>query len=343
MSDTRVEAALAVASVVGLVEAEVARDPAEAFTFDDGGRAVLRAAGQEFFAGRFGVVAVGELRRRVLVRGRRGLRGRVRLDVAEGTGPATDVGLLQSTTDDAVFQVASQFNCLEAPSPTVVPVAAYADDPTQGPRAALSAFPGALLRHYAAPDDEGGRFVQVRDGRQLELLGPVCQGRSVRVRNGYLSLDDVTDPRGFAAHLAQCEDEIRVGLHEDVEVVGGRAGHRATQVLCSTLALGSYSRSSWVGAEELCAPLLRAAYRGTLLAALALGRRRCVLTLVGGGVFGNPRQVIWDAIGVALDEAAAVAPQDLSVVVNARSLVSDGERSVVEGLVGRHEGSLVRV
>lgn len=330
-------------SLVARVEAEVARNPTAAFSFDEQGWAVLRAAGREFFAGRFGAVAVGELRRRVLARGGGTPGGLVRLDVMEGTGPSADVGVLQAETDDAVFQVASQFNCLEAPSARVVPVAAYAHDPTQGPRAALSAFPGALLRHYAAPGPGGERFVQAPGGRQVELLGAVCAGRGARVRNGYLSLDDVDEPRAFAEHLAMHEDEIRVGLHEDVEVVGAPTPHRVTQVLCSTLALGSYSRARGAVADAICRPLLRAAYRGTLFAALALGRSRCVLTLVGGGVFGNERSAIWDAVDVALDEAALVAPQDLSVVVNARSLGSENERSLVEGLVRRHEGSLVRV
>src|SRR5207237_739638 len=43
------------------------------------------------------------------------------------------------------------FNCLEAPGSFVTPVAEYFHDPTQGPRASISAFPATLVRHYAAP------------------------------------------------------------------------------------------------------------------------------------------------------------------------------------------------
>src|SRR3989442_929187 len=74
----------------------------------------------------------------------------------------------------SLFQVASQFNCLESPGEFVVPVAEYFNDPTQGPRASISAFPGTLVRHYAAPAPDGSRFVQTNDGPQLNLLEGVC-------------------------------------------------------------------------------------------------------------------------------------------------------------------------
>ena len=70
----------------------------------------------------------------------------------------------------ALFQVASQFNCLEAPGSFVVPVADYLHDPTQGPRASVSAFPATLVRHYAAPQPGGQRFVQASNGPQIMLV-----------------------------------------------------------------------------------------------------------------------------------------------------------------------------
>jgi hypothetical protein len=45
-----------------------------------------------------------------------------------------------------------------------------------------------------------------------------------------------------------------------------------------------------------------------------------VLTLIGGGVFGNPPQVIWEAILWAMDEVDRVAPGPLEVIVNGRTL-----------------------
>jgi hypothetical protein len=124
--------------------------------------------------------------------------------------------------------------------------------------------------------------------------------------------------------LAKNLEKIEVGVHDGIEVVLGHnwggpiadPAPRIAQVLTSTLALGGYSNdTSIVGA---CRPLLRAAYLGTLLAALALGKRRAVLTLIGGGAFGNPLEEIWSAIGWAVGEADRVARRSLEVVVNAR-------------------------
>ena len=71
--------------------------------------------------------------------------------------------------------------------------------------------------------------------------------------------------------------------------------------------------------------LQRAAYLGTLLAAAALGKDRVVLTLIGGGVFGNPIATIWEAIKWATDQVSAVLHRDLFVVVNGRNLSIDQE------------------
>jgi hypothetical protein len=62
--------------------------------------------------------------------------------------------------------------------------------------------------------------------------------------------------------------------------------------------------------------LLRAAYLGTLLAAAATNRDRVVLTLVGGGVFGNPIPLILEAIEWALAEVEPLVARDLDGVLN---------------------------
>src|SRR5450759_5464986 len=70
------------------------------------------------------------------------------------------------------------------------------------------------------------------------------------------------------------------------------------QVFTSTLAAGGYGQEGAIAgqAEALCRQLLRAAYVGTLLAAVDLGKERVVLTMIGGGVFGNPHELIVDSI-----------------------------------------------
>lgn len=326
-------------AVVAAVEAEVRADPAQALAFDDQGAATLTTASGVWHAGRFETPTLGALRARALAaRERRGTtRARARLWVLDGASPATDIGALHATAGaGTLFQVASQFNCLESPGPYVTKVAHYFSDPTQGPRASVSAFPGTFVRHYAAPGADGGeRFVQVTDGPQIDLLADVCDPDVARVRNGYLRGSAVTDPAAFAATLEARFDDIRAGVHDDVQVVLGfnwdgavedSPNRRVGQVFTSTLAGGMYSgmpRGEAGALKAACRQLLRAAYAGTLLAAATLDRPKVVLTLIGGGVFGNPIPLIWDSILWALEDVERVAPADLDVVVNGRNLGSE--------------------
>jgi hypothetical protein len=314
------------------------QDDRQALSFDARGHGTLTIPGHTFAAGRFEPLTLGELRRRVVeARSRRPeAEGRARLWVFAGASPVTDIGSLQAFgPPDALFQVASQFNCLESPGPYLTPVAHYLTDPTQGPRASISAFPGTLLRHYAAPDGRGGRFEQASDGRQIELLGDVCPPEVGGAKNGYLMDDTIADPPAFLAALRARFEHIRVGVHDDVEVVlgtqwdgevpprsGRSGGPRIAQVFTSTVAGGIYGGE---GLDELFVPiakvLQRAAYLGTLLAAAALGRSKVVLTLIGGGVFGNPVEVIWDALSWALAEVEPLLSEDLEVVLNGRDVL----------------------
>lgn len=232
----------------------------------------------------------------------------------DGAGQATDVGGLQATAPPgSLFQAASQLNCLGSPGPYITPVTEYFHDYTQGPRASISAFPATLLRHYAAPGERGKRFVQT-DKTQLNLLADAFGPEVARVESGYLMAQDVRDPAGLISALTSNFESIRVGVHEGAQVVLGYdfAGsvedadsRRIAQIFTSTVAGGGYGGAG-MGREEFvgaCRQLLRAAYLGTLLAAAALGQRRAVLTLIGGGVFGNPIPLIWESILWAVSEA----------------------------------------
>src|SRR3954466_8202419 len=140
--------------LVHRAESEVRADPGAHIRFAADGLATLHAAGRTFQAGRFETPRIGDLRRRAIEARRRAgePEARLRFWVFDGASPATDIGALQGTAPPgSLFQVASQFNCLEAPDACVVDVADYLHDPTQGPRASISAFPGTLVRHYAAP------------------------------------------------------------------------------------------------------------------------------------------------------------------------------------------------
>ncbi len=319
---------------VARAEAAVKADPARCIRLNDAGAATVYADGRRYQGGRFELPSIAALRARALVARERAGRpaAGLRLWVLDGVSPVTDIGALQATAaPGTLFQVASQFNCLESPGAFVTSVAEYLNDPTQGPRASISAFPGTLVRHYAAPASAGGRFTQQHDGPQVELLADVCDPGVAAVRNGYLRGPDLADPAAFARTLEDRFDAIRVGVHDAVEVVLGAdwdgavegAPHRTiAQVLTSTIAAGMYGDldESNRPAMTMCRQLQRAAYLGTLLAAAALGKDRVVLTLIGGGVFANPTQVIWDAIVWASDQVRPLLHRDLVVIVNGRTL-----------------------
>lgn len=315
--------------LVSQAEQLVRENAADAFVHDSTG-STLTAAGCSWCAGRFETISIRELRDRASARILGAVRGRVRLLVFDGASPVTDIGSLQATNSNStLFQVASQFNCLESPGPYITRVANYFGDPTQGPRASISAFPATLLRHYAASGPDGDKFIQETDGRQIDLLAEACGlGAS---RNGYFTGGGGNDPLALAAALETHFEAIRVGVHDDLQVVLGynwdgavedSEHRRIAQVFTSTVAGGGYGGKTKLGEafDTACRQLLRAAYLGTLLAAAALGRTRVVLTLIGGGVFGNPIPLIWDAIQWALDEVKPYLGQNLDVVVNGYNL-----------------------
>jgi hypothetical protein len=321
-------------SLVARAEAEVRTDPVQRIRFNDAGEATVYAAGRSFRGGRFETPALCALRTRALATRERAGRPRaaLRLWVMDGASPVSDIGALQAAAaPGSLFQVASQFNCLESPGAFVTDVASYVHDPTQGPRASISAFPGTLVRHYAAPAPDGGRFAQTTEGRQVELLADVADPGLAIVRSGYLRAPDIADPAAFARVLEDRFEAIRIGVHDGVEVVLGHdwdggvegAPHKTiAQVLTSTIAAGMYGDLDEADRAfvTICRQLQRAAYLGTLLAAATLGKERVALTLIGGGVFANPIELIWDAILWAADQTRALLHRDLVVVVNGRNL-----------------------
>ncbi len=339
-------------SLVARMETAIADDPARAITFDAAGLATVNAAGHCVGGGRFMPQSIRQLR----AEAQKTTTGSSppRLFVITGADPVTDIGMLQANAEPGtLFQVASQFNCLEAPGPGIVSVQDYFGDSTQGPRASISAFPGTLVRHYAAPS-AGGRFVQT-DDRQLNLLAGALPTALGRVHAGYLMTQELTNLDRVAKQFEEQFEAIQVGVHDAVPVLLGerwdgpvQPGQTVAQVFTSTLALGGYSEGArFSGAvERICRQLLRASYLGTLLAAMTLGQRRVVLTMIGGGVFGNPHGLIWECILWAFDEVRGTG--QLDVILNGRQVevaLADLKAATAArgGVVVEAEGGRVRL
>ena len=209
-----------------------------------------------------------------------------------------------------LFQVASQFNLLEMPDPSVTPehgVAAYEHDHTQGPACAMACGAGTIWRNY---------FVEGRGQSadwQIDTLGELGRAllpgweAAMEMRNGYAlprpgGLDRINAALAGADREA-LKGHLRVGLQRDTEVTLPGGGHWVSQLYASALPVsyGSDAPADW---EPLARLILEAAYEATLLAGLAVGAKRVWLTRLGGGAFGN--RAVW--IDDALDHARRAVP-----------------------------------
>lgn len=253
----------------------------------------------------------------------------------------------------ALFQVASQFNLLEMVGPDVTPehgVTRYAGDRTQGPACAMAAGAATLYRNYFVP--VAGGIGQTRE-RQLDgfadLGAAVAQSLGVpadtlwAMRNGY-TMFTASGLERMSAHLQTLDEpqrdalrqRLKIGLHWDVEVTDGpdSPGPLVSQAFCSALPVayhhfGGARAANWAPLASL---VLEAAYEATLWAAVLNAQRaasrKVLLTLLGGGAFGNDERWILQALQRAV-RAVQGAGLDI-VVVSFRAPSAD----LVQSLAG---------
>ncbi len=256
---------------------------------------------------------------------------RSRVAQGKGSGDPTRVSIVSGDVRKmhqmpqyagALFQVASQFNALEMVGPRVSPqdgVTRYEHDRTQGPACAIAAGAATIYRNYFVPvDDQIGQSMRA----QLDGLADVGSELSRALgcpisdlwdmQNGY-ALATRAGLDKIAAYLRRMGDDdrrelagcLRIGVHRDVEVTDGpiSPGQRVSQVFCSALpvAYGQVPQPYW---QEFAQLVLDAAYEATLLAGVLNcrqgGSNIVLLTLLGGGAFGNAPEWILEAMERAL-------------------------------------------
>jgi hypothetical protein len=203
-------------------------------------------------------------------------------------------------------------------SPSVIPekgVTRYQDDHTQGPACAIAAGAATLYRNYFAPVGNGFGQTATRQLDGLADLGRVL-GEALelpvsslwQMQNGY-ALCSHAGLEAISAHLGALKpkafDALRgklcIGVHRDVEVTDAKGQHRplVSQAFCSALpvAYGSVPAAHW---ESFATLVLQAAYEATLWAAVLNAGRGAsnvvLLTLLGGGAFGNEDDWIYTAM-----------------------------------------------
>mmetsp|Transcript_70186 Transcript_70186/g.217056 ORF Transcript_70186/g.217056 Transcript_70186/m.217056 type:complete len:383 (+) Transcript_70186:51-1199(+) len=224
--------------------------------------------------------------------------------------------------EGAMFQAASQLNCLEMRHSGCTPedgVTCYWQDSTQGPACALACGAACAFRNYLVPVGKGqvGQTAQhqldsTQDLRQL--LSPDGGEPLWWAKNGYAEssatlLEHANEKLAAMAddELSKARDSIRIGVHFDCEVT--RAGHLVAQAFCGAIPVGRSAVKDTKLWQPLAELVLEAVYEATLWshvlytarfrAAKALPPRPLYLTQVGGGVFGNEDSWICNAIGRA--------------------------------------------
>lgn len=216
----------------------------------------------------------------------------------------------------AMIQVASQFNLLEMPNPLVSPedgITAYQHDRTQGPACAMACAPATLFRNYLVPIN--GQKGQ-NSHHQINTLSELSMAIGIPgicMQNGY-AMVPAPVVQTIGQHMQRLDESsrdalrqtLRIGIqsHTQVTAQGASSGQMVSQAFCSALpiAYNSAPASDWMPFSTL---VLEATYEATLLAAVLnwhqTGNRRVYLTMVGGGVFGNDRVWIIQAMRRALN------------------------------------------
>jgi hypothetical protein len=264
--------------------------------------------GQSYDPGIFQLASLAELRKIELPQNQK-------ITLSEAIG---DVKKLhgESENNGAVFQAASQFNLLEMASPNAVPedgVGIYDYDKTQGPACAIACGAGTVYRNYFV--NVKGQIGQTAD-LQIDCLEDIEQffqeGNSKlwNMKNGYclayaLGLDLI---RKKMTALNSDEYEylkglLKVGIQHEAAVTAFAGRSKVTQVYCSgvPVAYSGISSQQW---EPFGKMILEATYEATFWAAINNMNKgitnKVFLTLVGGGVFGNPDSWLYDAITLNL-------------------------------------------
>lgn len=282
------------------------------YLFIDGQRLCSRLNGKSWLCGELETQTLAQLRQRV---------HNTKYDLAP-ISVRNVVGNVQNlhlnrANENAVFQVASQFNLLEMTSPRVTPecgVGIYEHDFTQGPACAIAAGAGTIYRNYFV--DINGRIGQTADN-QIDCLSGIAKlldnskQRLWKMVNGYAlpsaeGLEEINRKLESMdeAALDTVRQALQIGLHWDTQVTLGDASHTVSQAYCSAMpvAYTPHTKELWAPLAKL---VLEAAYEATICSAILNGYRnrnnRLFLTRLGGGAFGNSPDWITDAISRSLE------------------------------------------
>jgi len=233
---------------------------------------------------------------------------------------------LDPNNEGAVFQVASQFNCLEMVNPRVKPmhgITKYTYDKTQGAVCAMACPAATLYRNYYAGfiPGKGQHKNQLDNTAEIAELVDNKRHHYWTMKNGYLfpvqfsslkALNKRFDEKliidgKYYTFSEAISLKLRVGVQWNTETArqGSKEPHRVCQVFCSAVPV-RYCIVHKLDFEKLGTAILNGAYEATLAVAVILAARRkqrvdVYWTCVGGGAFGNPHKWIANAMQRSLN------------------------------------------
>jgi len=234
--------------------------------------------------------------------------------------------------NNALFQVASQFNLLEMSGPHKTPedgVDIYSYDYTQGPACAVACGAGTIYRNYFTPVN--GKIGQTKDNQIncLELIEKAMNLSSPwKMVNGYalLTIEDLNEINIYLSALTYSKRELlkaklQVGIQWNTQVTIANQFQTVTQVYSSALPV-AYSRIEPIHWEKFAKLILEATYEATLYAAIINSEEnncnKVFLTLVGGGAFGNNPRWILESLLLTLRKFRNY-PLDVKIVSHGQS------------------------
>lgn len=246
-----------------------------------------------------------------------------------------DTPALQALSENngAVFQVASNFDCLEGGGGDHSQIMDYLLPGmyVQGEACAISALPGTIARKYFLP--------------KINLLQDFNKKWDIGYSSGYVqNIPKINEWFGLMKdqEIYDAAQFVKVGVQKDTYVTGGfgptrselqatyqsgkykavkvdfkKGDQKVTQVF--TAALNPYyNNPTTKGFKNLAKIFLHAAYRGTLQATGYVESQKVYLTLIGGGVFENKLEWIAEAIEYELNNVlfkTAQKPVEVNLVI----------------------------
>ncbi|KAH0788072.1 hypothetical protein GPJ56_007903 [Histomonas meleagridis] len=281
------------------------------------------------------------------------IRGNGRFFIIKGKGGKSIEDVLRQQNDPnyngATFQCASNFNCLEFPSINSCAsdgISSYAIDLTQGPTLAIASPAGILYRNYFIEHDN----VKGQIKSEINLL----QKTPIKVIHGKAVIKS-NDIDSFNRYNWEDENNYLVGVHENLDVNTNRGDGKwvykesvkdqmVHQIFCAAFNFRMCPKTEQT--LNWTYHMLRSEYRTTILAAWnnslkypgRTGSNKCVLTLVGGGVFDNPMEVVCKAIEANEDVIAKSGLEVYLVCFDDRA--STKVCPLLNGLVERTNGGI---